>query len=121
MRRNSLKFGRDHGYLMVDHRASPGIPEWMAKMAGYQPEMAKEGKVFEVKTLCCAHCKTHVIPHPERTERASCQKCGGHYICDVCEFYSRQPDYVHTPFEKKMDLTLAGQPLGSPSKLLIPT
>jgi hypothetical protein len=114
------KFARDHGYLLVDHRASPGIPEWMARMAGYDPALTGEGKKFEVKTLCCAHCKVHVIPHPQRTERADCPKCNHHYICDLCAFHMSQSDYIHTPFEKKVDLALSGLPLGSPPKLLTP-
>jgi hypothetical protein len=116
-----MKYGHDHGYLLVDHGASPGIPEWMARMAGYDPALAREGKRFEAKTLCCAHCKTHVIPHPQRTERASCPKCNHHYICDVCDFHMRQPDYVHTPFVRTVELALSGkQPLGSPPQLLTP-
>jgi hypothetical protein len=115
------RYGRDHGYLLVDHGASPGIPEWMARMAGYDPMLARGGKRFEAKTLCCAHCKVHVVPHPQRTERASCPKCGHHYICDVCAFRMSQPDYVHSPFEQKLDHALSGKSnLGSPAKLLTP-
>jgi len=116
-----MKYGRDHGYLLIDHSASPGISEDLARQAGYDPALAGEGKKLEVKTLCCAHCKTHVIPHPRRTERASCWKCDNHYICDVCDFNMRQPDYVHTPYEKTVELTLSGRAtLGSPPKLLVP-
>jgi hypothetical protein len=119
--RNSL---RDHGYLFVDHSNSPGVPEWMARMAGYDPATVKEGKRFDTKTLCCAHCKVHVVPHPQRTERESCAKCGHHYICDVCAFRMSLPDYSHAPFEKTLELALSGKPvpapLGSPTKLLMP-
>jgi hypothetical protein len=115
------QFGRDHGYLFIDHGASPGVPEWMARMAGLDPADLKEGKRFESKTLCCAHCKTHVVPNPKRVlERAQCAKCDHHFICDVCAFQASQPDYSHTPFEKKVDLALSGQPLGSPPKLITP-
>lgn len=116
-----MKFGRDHGYLFIDHRASPGVPEWMARQAGYDPATVAEGKVFETKTLRCAHCSVHVVPNPDRTrERSTCPKCNHDYICDVCAFEASQPDYSHSPFEKKVDLILAGQPLGSPPKLLTP-
>jgi hypothetical protein len=115
-----MKFGRDHGYLLIDHSASPGVPDWMAKMAGYDPRTVREGRRFEAKTLCCSHCKTHVVPNPWRTERASCPKCAHHYICDVCAFQATLPDYSHTPFEKKLDSALAGKRLGSPAKLLTP-
>jgi hypothetical protein len=117
-----MRYGRDHGYLFVDHGASPGIPEWMARQAGYDPALVREGKRYETKTMCCAHCKTHVVPAPTRKlERAHCPKCSYHYICDACAFLASQPDYVHTPFEQKVDMALSGQPqpLGSPPKLLI--
>ena len=119
--RNSL---RDHGYLMIDHRNSPGVPEWMSRMAGY---IAPAGKTTDMKTLCCAHCKVHVVPNPQRpnSDRATCHKCNHHYICDLCAFRMTQPDYIHDPYEKKVDLALSGkpalpQPLGSPRQLLLP-
>ena len=119
MLRSSMKYGRDHGTLMVDHRNSPGVPEWMARMAGYDPALSGEGKVMTTRTLCCAHCKVHVVPNPQRTERAECPKCSHHYICDVCAFRMSQPDYSHAPYEKVVELTLSGKsPLGSPPKLL---
>jgi hypothetical protein len=122
--RNSL---RDHGYLFVDHGNSPGVPEWMAKMAGYDPAQVREGKRMDVKTLCCAHCKTHVVPNPDRPnyDRATCPKCNHHYICDFCAFRMMQPDYIHDPYDKKVEDALSGrasppQPLGSPTKLILP-
>jgi hypothetical protein len=118
---------RDHGYLFIDHGNSPGIPEWMARLAGYDPAMVKEGRRMDTKTLCCAHCKIHVVPNPQRpnSDRATCPKCSHHYICDVCAFKMTQPDYTHIPFEKTLDAALSGKPipvpqLGSPNKLIIP-
>lgn len=116
-----MKYGRDHGYLMIDHRFSPGIPEWMERSAGYVPGSTREGKLLETKTMCCAHCRTHVVPNPRRIlPRERCPKCDYHYICDMCAFEMSRPDYSHSPFEKKVDLALSGQPLGSPRKLLTP-
>jgi hypothetical protein len=115
------RFGRDHGYLFIDHTFSPGVSEEQARQAGYDPRQVREGKRFETKTLCCAHCRTHVVPAPTRKiERASCPKCNWHYICDGCAFLASQPDYVHTPFERKVELALSGQPQGTPPKLLTP-
>ena len=45
------------GYLMVDHRASPGIPEDVARQIGMDPAQVKEGKLLEAATLTCSHCK----------------------------------------------------------------
>lgn len=90
------------GYLLVDHQASPGLPEDVARAAGYDPAYVREGKRYEVGTLTCAHCKTTVVPNPFRTrEREFCFKCM-HYICDVCGFRASAPDYDHAPFEARM-------------------
>jgi hypothetical protein len=109
---------RQHGgYLMVDHRASPGLPEDVARWAGYDPALCREGKLFEADTLRCAHCGSVVIKNPARTrERHNCQKCSGRFICDGCAFLASQPDYVHAPIEKKIDQAV----MGSPLSLLIP-
>lgn len=89
------------GYLTVDHRASPGLPEDIARLAGYDPALCREGKFFEADTLTCSHCRGVIVKNPNRTrERHYCAKCSGHYICDGCAYLASQPDYVHTPFEK---------------------
>jgi hypothetical protein len=118
---------KQHGYLMVDHRASPGLPEDIARNSGYDPKFAGEGKLFEADTLTCAHCKCAVIKNPFRTrERAKCSKCGYHYICDLCAAEMLWPDYSHTPYDKRVELVLNGVgyaqvPLGSPPALILPS
>lgn len=111
------------GYLMVDHRASPGIPEDIARWAGYDPKLTGEGKVYEVDTLSCSHCDAKVVPHPQRVRaRAKCMECDnreGHYICDGCDYLRTQPGYVHTPFKKVVDETLNSTVMGSPTKLIL--
>ncbi len=111
------------GYLIVDHRASPGLPEDVARASGYDPKLAGEGKVFEAASLTCAHCKVAVIKNPLRQrERFTCPKCSHHYICDLCAAQTRQPDYNHTPYEKivdvGLDLASKGETLGSPQDLI---
>ena len=94
------------GYLLVDHSASPGLPEDVARASGYDPAMVAEGKRFEAATLTCAHCKVTVVKSPLRTrERNYCMKCSGKYICDVCGFRATLPDYNHAPYEKYVDVT----------------
>lgn len=108
------------GYLMVDHRASPGLPEDVARKVGYDPRFCQEGKLFEAASLTCSHCKGVVVKNPLRTrERHNCMKCGGHYICDGCAFEATVSDYVHTPFDKVIDDTLRQAALGSPPELLM--
>lgn len=123
------------GYLMVDHRASPGLPEDVARAVGYDPKLCVEGKIFEADTLTCSHCKGVVVKNPLRTrERHSCLKCGNHFICDGCAFRATLPDYSHTPFDKALEDHLAAvahqrtlfipsdhQPQqGSPARLIMP-
>ena len=91
-------------YLMIDHRASPGIPEGFFRERGFDMPEVPEGKMLEAAVIVCAHCQRPHIKNPLRTrERACCMKCGGDYICDACEWESRQPGYVHTPFKKVID------------------
>jgi hypothetical protein len=91
------------GYLLVDHSASPGLPEDVARAAGYDPAHVREGRRYETGTLTCAHCKCTVVPNHFRTrEREFCRKCM-HYICDVCGFRASLPDYDHVPFEARVD------------------
>ena len=92
------------GYLLVDHRASPGLTEAEARFVGYDPKLAGEGQMFEAATLTCSHCKASVVKNPLRTrERPFCFSCY-HYICDLCELESRHPGYSHLPFEKARDV-----------------
>lgn len=108
------------GYILIDHQASPGLPEDLAVALNLDPASVKEGKIFEGATLTCAHCTSVIIKNPLRMrERASCMKCSGKYLCDGCALLTRLPDYDHTPFEKKVDLAknLVAQ-LGSPPLLL---
>ncbi len=93
------------GYLLVDHSASPGLPEWAARQSGFDPGLTKEGRKFEAPTLTCSHCKSAVVKSAARRERASCAKCGGKYICDYCDWRSRQFGYDHMPYEKFSDVT----------------
>jgi hypothetical protein len=111
------------GYLLVDHSASPGLPEAVARSAGYDPVWCREGKRFETATLTCSHCQSCVVPNHFRIrERAHCMKCN-HYICDACHYLTTLPDYVHFPFAAVVDGTVKlGDPtitrMGSPEKLL---
>lgn len=114
------------GYLLIDHSASPGLPEDIARQTGLDPAYCGEGKRFEVATLTCSHCKTAFIKNPLRTrERAKCFKCGWHYICDICAAEMMKPDYDHLPFEKLVEIEQhfyqnkgVQQFLGSPQDLL---
>lgn len=95
---------KDGGYVKIDHQASPGLPEDVALMLGVDPRLVREGAVMEAATFTCSHCTRVVIKTPDRErERATCVKCGNHFICDDCAFVARQPDYVHMSFAKRAD------------------
>lgn len=132
-----LRKRQQEGYLTVDHRASPGIPEDLARALGYDPKVVGEGKFFEAATLTCRHCRNAVVKNPLRTrERHSCFKCGdpAPFICDGCAYLSTLPGYDHTPFERVIDMHLDAaakgrqfidpnatlQLMGTPLKLLLP-
>jgi len=112
------------GEIMLDHRASPGIPAGKAEQMGLDPALVGEGRMSHMATLGCAHCNAVVVLQPLRTrERGHCFKCN-RYVCDYCAADMRRPDYDHRPFEKVVDLVGSGKftlqgPLWNP--LLIPT
>jgi hypothetical protein len=98
---------KNEGYLFVDHRASPGIPEDWARRAGLDAKLVGEGKMMEAATLTCAHCRTIVIMNPERIrERAQCWKCNA-YVCDNCSLAMRQTGYEHRTFEELVEQWLS--------------
>ena len=67
------------GYLLIDHRNSPGFSEIDAARAGVP--FVGSG-VFESATITCAHCHVVVVLNPLRTrERGYCRRCD-HYVCD---------------------------------------
>lgn len=91
------------GYVMIDHRASPGLSEEQALALGYNPQHVAEGQLFEAKTNHCSHCGTVVIINPLRTrERSYCSYCDK-YICDNCGISSKLPDYVHKTYKQQLE------------------
>jgi hypothetical protein len=95
------------GRLVVDHRFSPGLPEDIARAAGYDPAHTGEGKLLEQATLTCCHCRCAVVKNPLRTRpRENCPSCGNRYLCDPCHARAQHPDYDHTPFEQFVDDTI---------------
>jgi hypothetical protein len=89
------------GEVMIDHRASPGIPG--SRLLG-------EGTLFEGKTLSCCHCRGCWILNPLRTrERHRCFQCGGQYLCDGCNVVRLEPDYVHRSFDELADMVRSGK------------
>jgi len=115
----ALSKRRHEGYLMIDHRFSPGLPAGMATAAGLKPE---EGRgLYESATYTCSHCQTIVIIKPDRSrERGYCRKCD-HHVCDACEALRVSSGGECTPFVEVVDtvrnLGAQGKPV---SPLLVP-
>lgn len=69
------------GRLLIDHRASPGLPGYTMRL-GHETMTFPEGSIREMPTMTCAHCNTIVVLNPQRTrERGYCHKCDD-YVCD---------------------------------------
>lgn len=78
------------GYISVDHRASPGLPD---------NPLLGEGTLFEAATMHCAHCGTVVIMNPNRTrDREWCTQCDK-YICDNCGVSRKDTGYIHKSYQ----------------------
>ena len=93
------------GYLHVDHSASPGLPENFARRHNYDPDLVREGAVYEADTYGCPHCGGVVIKNPLRQRaREVCFKCNT-FICDTCAAVMRDPDYKHRVFVELVENT----------------
>jgi hypothetical protein len=79
----------NEGYMIVDHRYSPGIPKeledfWVAQGKILPGEVVPSGMVHETGLQTCSHCQRVLIMNPLRQrERHLCPTCY-HYICDRC-------------------------------------
>lgn len=81
----STSIGRQGGFLIVDHSASPGIPADLAtKWERMGIPVAREGVTLEMDTHTCTHCQKLVLRNPLRKRlREVCRKCM-HVVCDSC-------------------------------------
>lgn len=107
--------GSHAGYLVIDHRDSPGLTP--ADVAGLPGAVAVPGgTVLERDVKQCAHCERAVVLHPARVrDRAVCPACY-HYICDGCEQARVAAGGGCVPFKRVVDRAqtlverFAGQP-----------
>ncbi|HSW91830.1 MAG TPA: hypothetical protein VLG09_04245 [Candidatus Saccharimonadales bacterium] len=113
---------RPEGYVMVDHRASPGIPADIAEKMGLDPKLFCEGALFEAATKRCCHCPSVVIlKHDRVRERGHCRQCND-YVCDACVAASKMPDYVHMNYREVVDKVVSGKfVLSGPTSLPVLT
>lgn len=96
--------------MVIDHRASPGLPARMAQACGLPPQYLAEGRLYEAAVLYCHHCGVPQIKNLNRTRpRYSCVECGIKYVCDVCAAAAASPGYVHRSIEKISDMVRSGR------------
>lgn len=80
MKGGSLR--RHEGYLLIDHRESPGLTDEGTRVAQLPPGAGRG--MFEAPTYTCSHCQRVVVVNPLRTRaREWCAKCD-RIICDQC-------------------------------------
>lgn len=72
------------GFLLIDHRASPGLTSADAvRGPGAGSPVVAGGKKYEAGFYLCSHCQNMNIVNPLRTRpHAYCWKCD-HYVCDT--------------------------------------
>ena len=91
------------GYLLIDHRESPGFTPEEAAMAGRGTLPVGRGRRVELPTVNCSHCERLVLMNPLRTrDRGYCPKCD-RYLCDQCELVRVQSGGECHSFKKKID------------------
>jgi hypothetical protein len=94
---------RSHeGYLIIDHRNSPGIEDALAVPHGL-PLGAGQG-LFEAATYTCKHCQRVDVVDRNR-ERVYCRGCD-HFICVPCGIERARTGECRT-FEQVIDRILA--------------
>lgn len=90
------------GYLLIDHRDSPGFTDAESIAAGRGLMPVGRGSRLEAPTMSCSHCQRIVVMNPDRVRaRAYCPKCD-HYVCDWCEA-ERVRTGVCKPFKQVID------------------
>ena len=72
------------GYVLIDHRNSPGISREFIARSGIDAPAVAGGTAFESAIAVCNHCHSDVILNPDRSRpREWCPRCDS-YICDTC-------------------------------------
>lgn len=94
---------RRAGWVMIDHRASPGTPE------------IPEGTLHEWAVYTCGHCQIQVVMNNERTRpREVCLNCMS-VVCDPCHGLG-----VCEPFLKVAEQAAEAAYQANSSGLLLP-
>jgi predicted RNA-binding Zn-ribbon protein involved in translation (DUF1610 family) len=71
------------GYLLIDHRNSPGVPDEIMVNQGLTPGSGKG--LFESATFTCPYCERVIVMNPDRSRPRAFDRKTNHYICDPCD------------------------------------
>jgi hypothetical protein len=110
---------RREGYLLIDHRYSPGVTEEFVRNSGVEGGTAVPGGVtFESATVTCLHCNGVVILSPTRKRpRGYCARCDG-YVCDrpacglECRSFEKLVDKLQEQYAKHVCAFVGGRCYG---------
>lgn len=81
------------GYLLVDHRDSPGIEDQIG---------CGGGRLFEVATYSCCGCQRGIIKNPDRSRARNYCRAHDKYMCDGCALTYKVTG-VHKSYKQVMD------------------
>ena len=89
------------GYMLIDHRASMGVPEEVMVAQGFPKDAGKQESIWETATVTCSQCERQVILNPDRSRpREWCKHCG-HFHCDDCTAALYLTNALCYPFKAK--------------------
>lgn len=112
--------GAPEGYLMIDHRGSPGVDAEFIRRSGRTALAVGEGQMAEAAIFQCCACQRLIVKTSARADsRNFCRQCDS-FMCDACAIASHQSGR-HIPFTQVLERLFetairGGQP---PSSLLI--
>jgi hypothetical protein len=90
------------GYVMIDHRDSPGFTQEEAARLGLGGLPVGRGTLFQSPTITCHVCQAVVIINPDRSRsRGYCPKHNA-YSCDACNA-ERVRTGICKPFQQVID------------------
>jgi hypothetical protein len=73
------------GYVMVDHRESPGFTPQEAAQAGFRNLPVGKGTKFQGITYRCSHCEAQIVLEIKNRDKSPghCSKCDRN-LCKRC-------------------------------------
>lgn len=91
------------GYLLIDHRNSPGITQEFVARNGIDGPAVAAGVTYESAILTCHGCQGDIIINPNRSrDRAWCMSHDA-YLCDNCDARRAAAGGECVPLRQKLE------------------